>query len=545
MRGELLELMKKFQLCYEIPDRKDTFIAPQLLSENQPEYDWDESNNLILRYAYPDFMPKGIITRFIVIMHQYIDQEKYVWKTGVILNKDNTKAEVIENYGKREIRIRISGNKKQNFMTIVTHELDKINNSYKQLKYKKLIPCNCQHCKSISEPNYYPFDRLQKFLADRQFEIQCQLSYQMVDVFNLIDDVIILQHMKKMKTIQIFLASSSELKDDREQFEIFINRKNKEYIKDGVFLELVLWEDFLDAMSPTRSQDEYNKAVAGCEVFVGLFHTKVGKYTNEEFHKALETFKANGKPLIYNYFKDEAINMSKITPEIMSLLNFKEKLKELGHFQTNYADINDLKFQFNNQLTKFLPQLTGISPNKIEQHNAQEPQTFTKTVQNFYGTVVTATGNVEGNQKVKDTNIKGENTQGDYIDQSRTQNISSGTINASGAGAFSLGDNSGTVANAVNQLPDFDDSNKNNLKQLLIQLQNTVNQEDLDSEEKSEFLEEIQTILDALQDSQNDSIKKKAKKAMRMLRGIAANLPSNSTTVTICNQLPDLIAKVF
>ena len=59
-----------------------------------------------------------------------------------------------------------------------------------------------------------------------------------------IDDVIIPYHNleiisnpnKKMKTIKIFLASSSELKDDRQQFEIFINRKNKEYIKDSVFL---------------------------------------------------------------------------------------------------------------------------------------------------------------------------------------------------------------------------------------------------------------------------------------------------------------------
>ena len=116
MRGELLELMKKFQICYEVPDSKDTFIAPQLLSDNQPAYDWDEDNNLILRYAYPDFMPKGIVTRFIVIMHQYIEQQKYVWKTGVILSKDNTKAEVIENYGKREIRIRVIGNNKRNFL---------------------------------------------------------------------------------------------------------------------------------------------------------------------------------------------------------------------------------------------------------------------------------------------------------------------------------------------------------------------------------------------------------------------------------------------
>ena len=185
-----------------------------------------------------------------------------------------------------------------------------------------------------------------------------------------------------MKTIKIFLASSSELESDRKEFEIFINRKNKEYVKANVFLELVLWEDFLDAMSQTRLQDEYNKAIAGCDVFVSLFHTKVGKYTEEEFLKALETFKANGKPLIYTYFKDVAINMSQITPDIMSLLNFKQKLNDLGHFYTVYADINDLKFKFSDQLTKFLPKLTNISPTQDissannEQHSDDENQTF-------------------------------------------------------------------------------------------------------------------------------------------------------------------------
>ena len=146
-----------------------------------------------------------------------------------------------------------------------------------------------------------------------------------------------------MNIVKIFLASSSELKRDREQFEIFINRKNKEYIKKGLFLELVIWEDFLDAMSSTCLQDEYNKAVANCDIFVSLFHTKVGNYTEEEFLKALETFKSNGKPLIYTYFKDEAINMIKITPSVLSLLNFKQKLSDLGHFYTNYAEINDLR----------------------------------------------------------------------------------------------------------------------------------------------------------------------------------------------------------
>ena len=69
MQDELLQLMINFKLCYRIPN-SEFYIAPQLLTENQPDYDWEETNNLILRYTYESFMPKGIITQFIVAMHK-------------------------------------------------------------------------------------------------------------------------------------------------------------------------------------------------------------------------------------------------------------------------------------------------------------------------------------------------------------------------------------------------------------------------------------------------------------------------------------------
>ena len=163
-------------------------------------------------------------------------------------------------------------------------------------------------------------------------------------------------------TIKIFLASSSELEDDRIQFEIFINRKNKYYSKEGKFLHLVLWEDFFECMSPTRLQDEYNKAITNCDVFVSLFHTKVGQYTEEEFLTALETFQAKKKPLIYTYFKDEPINISELTrDQIISLLDFQDKLWQLGHFYRTYKNIDELKYLFDQQLTKFMPDSDKIN----------------------------------------------------------------------------------------------------------------------------------------------------------------------------------------
>ena len=142
-------------------------------------------------------------------------------------------------------------------------------------------------------------------------------------------------NMPETTSKRIFLASSSELKEDRRDFEILINRRNNRWVAKGVFLQLVLWEDFLDAVSQTRLQDEYNKAIRECDVFVMLFFTKVGKYTEEEFETAFGQFKAKEKPFIFTYFKDAPIPSTDAgNGEAASVKAFKDKLGRLGHFYT-------------------------------------------------------------------------------------------------------------------------------------------------------------------------------------------------------------------
>ncbi|MBP5973623.1 leucine-rich repeat domain-containing protein, partial [Brasilonema sp. CT11] len=188
MQDELLQLMMRFKLCYPIPNRPSNYIAPQLLNTNQVDYNWDESNNLILRYKY-EFMPKGILTRFIVETHPWIEEQKLVWRSGVVLNKDQSRAEVIEHYNQREIKIRVAGNRKKELLAVVTHELEKIHQSFERLQYQTLVPCNCRECEGSQSPYTYPVDKLYKRLKAGQYQIQCENSYQFVDVRRLIDDV--------------------------------------------------------------------------------------------------------------------------------------------------------------------------------------------------------------------------------------------------------------------------------------------------------------------------------------------------------------------
>lgn len=160
-----------------------------------------------------------------------------------------------------------------------------------------------------------------------------------------------------MKTVKIFIASSSELKEDRDQFRLFISKENDRLHSKGIYLELVQWENFLDSISNTRLQDEYNKAIRECDIVLCLFFTKVGKYSSEEFDIAYQVFKETGKPKIWTYFKSGQINTNAITNEINTLLDFKNKISNLGHFFSNYTTIDNLINQYRSQLDKHLEQI--------------------------------------------------------------------------------------------------------------------------------------------------------------------------------------------
>lgn len=157
-----------------------------------------------------------------------------------------------------------------------------------------------------------------------------------------------------MSTIRIFLASSSELSEDRAVFEEAIGRKNKDLQRKGVFLHLDLWEDTSSAVSPTRSQDEYNKLIDVCDIFVVLFWTKVGKYTAEEFERAHSRFQSERKPAIYAYFKTAAHTHHSDRDDTKSLWAFEDLLKAIEHFPARYDQAEGLCHAFNQELDRFL-----------------------------------------------------------------------------------------------------------------------------------------------------------------------------------------------
>ncbi|NJN30323.1 MAG: hypothetical protein HC824_07725, partial [Synechococcales cyanobacterium RM1_1_8] len=124
-----------------------------------------------------------------------------------------------------------------------------------------------------------------------------------------------------------------------------------------------------------------------------------------------------------------------------------------------------------------------------------------------------------------------------------------GDFNASGQ-ALNLGDISGQVTNAINQLPETADSSQPNLKDLLTQLQTALEADpSLSRDDKTEALSQIQTLAQAGQAPAQPEQKNLAKRALQMLTGILASttatLTGTTSLLTAWQTLQPLIKGVF
>lgn len=183
MRGELLQLMVKFQLCFQVPG-SDTYIAPQLLTPSQPTYYWDGSENLVLRYEY-DVMPKGIVRRLTVALHYQIAPGNLLWRSGGVFAYEDSQAEVVEVYRRRLLTIRIRGGDPRVLLGLIEKELGTIHRSYPGIRFKRFVLCDCETCLASDDPTMFEVDELKDFVQTGH-EIQCHRSRQMRDPVELL-----------------------------------------------------------------------------------------------------------------------------------------------------------------------------------------------------------------------------------------------------------------------------------------------------------------------------------------------------------------------
>jgi len=211
IHSKLLELMNKFELVYELPDKRSHLVA-ELLPKTQPEFEWDTANNLRFYYRY-DFLPAGVMTRFIVRIHQdlekRLDGTQLCWREGAVLCREGTRAFIRVRPLEKLIEIRIDGSNKKELLTIIRYHFDEINQPIqKKIKITKEIPCNC----SISCPHRFDYKQLLNAEKRGKVTVDCPESWKEVSLSLLLDGY-------EKKGYRIAKENNSKKKSDTKESE--------------------------------------------------------------------------------------------------------------------------------------------------------------------------------------------------------------------------------------------------------------------------------------------------------------------------------------
>lgn len=127
-----------------------------------------------------------------------------------------------------------------------------------------------------------------------------------------------------------------------------------------------------------------------------------------------------------------------------------------------------------------------------------------------------------------------------------TQNNSTTNIRDIRNSVVNLGTISGNVTNSINQLRESNTPNSDQLADLLSQLKDYIESEnDLNSEDKEEALEQVNALAESGQNPQDGAMKKAAKTAIRVLKGIKDELPPTVALIQGLNQLIPAVEKFF
>lgn len=211
---ELIRLMEKFELCFNLVDT-DSYIIPELLPADRPPIPFEKYknlDNLLFEYQY-DFMPEGIISRFISRVY-YLIKEDHFWKNGVELRFEDSCGLVISEPLTRKMKISVSGSCKSELLGIIRNEMEHIHktlNMEKGKHYHEMIPCTCAICLESKEPHLYNYEVLKRRFTKRGFINYCQKSDEEVPIERLLKGFEREKPLRELDLLKTLIATASQL----------------------------------------------------------------------------------------------------------------------------------------------------------------------------------------------------------------------------------------------------------------------------------------------------------------------------------------------
>ncbi len=138
MHGFLIELMRKFELCFPFHDdpAEHRYLVPELLGKEEPalKEPFPPGECLNFRYDYR-LMPEGLLPRFITRTHTMSEPAER-WRTGVVLRWEGCRALVKADKQERQVLVRVLGEpeKRRRLLAVIRENFDQIHAEMKEFK---------------------------------------------------------------------------------------------------------------------------------------------------------------------------------------------------------------------------------------------------------------------------------------------------------------------------------------------------------------------------------------------------------------------------
>jgi internalin A len=227
----LIELMRKFELCFRFPESDDRYLVPNLLVKNSPaEADtFTPESSLNFEYHYP-VLPEGLLPRFIV--RTYVHSEGYPrWRHGVILNFEGNLALIRADGMQKQVRISTTGPQagRRRLLTVIRSDFAHIHRDY-TFQPQAMVPVPDHPDVLVPYAELVAFERNEI----KSFPRLVGDSVIFVDVKKLLDGVDDLERERTGAPPKVFVSYSHDTVEHQERVLILADRLRA----DGIDAEI-------------------------------------------------------------------------------------------------------------------------------------------------------------------------------------------------------------------------------------------------------------------------------------------------------------------
>ena len=139
----LMELMRKFRLCFAFSDGQNRYLIPELLGKEEPYLKAEFDPKLCLNFEYHyGILPEGLLPQFIVRTHS-LSHCQPRWRSGVILQWEGCRALVKAAAADRQVVVRIRGEDpegRRRLLAVIRSDFERIHSDIPALTVIAKVP---------------------------------------------------------------------------------------------------------------------------------------------------------------------------------------------------------------------------------------------------------------------------------------------------------------------------------------------------------------------------------------------------------------------